>query len=503
MKPRKIRTLLVANRGEIALRVMRTCREMGIRTVAVYSDADAWAPHVQVADEAHRLGPPPAKESYLRGDLILEAAKKSGADAVHPGYGFLSENAEFGRMCAKAGVAFVGPRAESIDAIGNKVHARQLAKKAGVPTVPGLDRAIGPKDDAGAIAAGIGFPVLIKAAAGGGGRGMRVVREAKDVERNVREAGNEAAGAFGDGSVFLERYVERPRHIEIQVFGDSAGNVVHLNERECSIQRRHQKLIEEGPSPVVDAALRAEMGRTAIRLAKAVGYVSAGTLEFLLDAGGKFYFLEMNTRLQVEHPVTEMITGTDLVKAQILVAEGAKLPWTQDDLAPRGHAIEARITAEDPFANFAPGGGTILGLDAPSGPHTRWDCGVEAGGTISMFYDSMIAKLICWGRDRAEAIERLRRALSELVIVGVPTLVPFHLHLLADPRFRAGNFHTGFVENEFSMKGIDRPHLDEAAAIVAALEYRRRRQETPEAGPGPAAGPSPWKSQALREGLRG
>ncbi|MCE9582085.1 MAG: acetyl-CoA carboxylase biotin carboxylase subunit [Planctomycetes bacterium] len=504
MKPRKIRKLLVANRAEIAVRVMRSARELGIRTVAVYSDADEAAPHVQMADEAYRLGPPPAKESYLRGDLIIAAAKKCGADAIHPGYGFLSENAAFAQQCADAGVTFVGPSPKSIEAIGNKVNARQVAKKAGVPTVPGLDRAAKEGEDLSALAKKIGFPVLIKAASGGGGRGMRVVREAKELERNLREARGEAAAAFGDGSVFIERYVERPRHIEFQVFGDTHGNVVHLNERECSIQRRHQKLIEEAPSVAVDAKLRAKMGETAIRLAKAVNYHGAGTLEFLLEPDGSFYFLEMNTRLQVEHPVTEMITGTDLVKAQIAVAEGAKLPWKQDDLAPRGHAIEARITAEDPFTNFSPQAGPILGLTIPSGPHTRWDAGIREGGAISMFYDSMIAKLICWGTDRAEAIERLRRALAELVIVGVPTLVPFHLHLLADERFRKGDFHTGFIEKEFSMEGIDRPHLEEAAAIAAALEYRRRRQETPQVNGGNAGLPtsSAWRVNALREGLR-
>ncbi|KAF0244945.1 MAG: hypothetical protein FD180_2042 [Planctomycetota bacterium] len=499
-----IRKLLVANRGEIAVRVMRSARELGIRTVAVYSDADESAPHVQFADEAYRLGPPPARESYLRGDLILQAAKRAGADAIHPGYGFLSENAAFAKQCGRAGVIFVGPSPASIDAIGNKVNARQLARKAGVPTVPGLDRAVKDGEDLSAIAKQIGFPVLIKAASGGGGRGMRVVREPRDLARNIREAGGEAASAFGDGSVFIERYVEKPRHIEIQVFGDRRGNVVHLNERECSIQRRHQKLVEEAPSPAVDAKLRERMGATAVRLAKAVKYLGAGTMEFLLDRDGSFYFLEMNTRLQVEHPVTEMTTGTDLVKAQLAVAAGAPLAWRQEDLAPRGHAIEARITAEDPFANFSPQAGPILGLAVPSGPHTRWDAGIREGGAISMFYDSLIAKLVCWGSDRLEAIERLRRALAELVIVGVPTLVPFHLHLLADKRFRKGDYHTGFVENEFSMSGLDRPHLAEAAAIAAALEYRRRRQETPDANGSatPGTGSSAWKQCALREGLR-
>ncbi|MBI2921832.1 MAG: acetyl-CoA carboxylase biotin carboxylase subunit [Planctomycetes bacterium] len=501
MKPRKIRKLLVANRGEIAVRVMRSACEMGIRTVAVYSDADEWAPHVQMADEAYRIGPPPAKESYLKAALIVETARKSGADAIHPGYGFLSENAGFATLCERAGVTFVGPSAASIDAIGNKVNARRLAAQSGVPIVPGLDRAAAEGEDLTAIARRIGFPVLVKAAAGGGGRGMRIVREPKDLAKNLRDARGEAAAAFGDGNVFIERYVDRPRHVEVQVFGDRAGNVVHLNERECSIQRRHQKLVEESPSCAVDAKLRARMGETAVRLAKAVKYFSAGTMEFLLDPKGNFYFLEMNTRLQVEHPVTEMTTGTDLVKAQIAVAEGAPLPWKQDALVPRGHAIEARITAEDPFANFAPQAGEILGLDAPSGPHVRWDAGIREGGTIPMFYDSMIAKLVAWGRDRAEAIVRLRRALAELVVVGVPTLVPFHLHLLADRRFLRGDFDTGFVEREFSMSVLDRPRMAEAAAIAAVLEYRRRRQETPAAG-GNGAGPTGWRRNAIREGLR-
>jgi acetyl-CoA carboxylase biotin carboxylase subunit len=502
MKSRRITKLLVANRGEIAVRVMRTAHEMGLRTVAVYSDADEWAPHVQMADEAHRLGPPPATESYLRADRILEAARKAGAEAIHPGYGFLSENAAFARMCAEAGLVFVGPSSESIEAIGNKVNARRLAANAGVPTVSGLDRAVRDGEDVSVDARRIGFPLLVKAAAGGGGRGMRVVRDPGELSRNIREARGEAQAAFGDGSVFLEKYVDRPRHVEIQVFGDMRGSVVHLNERECSIQRRHQKLVEEAPSPAVDSKLRERMGRTAVTLAKAVGYVGAGTLEFLLDPSGNFWFLEMNARLQVEHPVTELTTGTDLVRAQLLVAMGERLPWRQDDLSPRGHAIEARITAEDPFQNFAPQSGEILGLDVPSGPHTRWDAGVREGGAVSMFYDSMIAKLACWGRDRAQAIERLRRALTELVVVGVPTTVPFHLHLLDDERFRRGDLHTGFVETEFSMEGLDRPHLADAAAIAAALEYRRRRQEVAPSANGARPATSGWKAQALREGLR-
>jgi len=490
-----IRKILVANRGEIALRVIRACREMGIATVAVYSEADRWAHYVSQADEAHLLGPPPAPESYLRIDRILEIARKTKTEAIHPGYGFLSENADFAQTCTEAGMRFIGPPAEAIRRIGNKIQARRLAEQHGIPVIPGDSRPA-VEDAVLAFARKHRFPVLLKAASGGGGKGMRVVRKRGELEKAFREASSEAQSSFGDPTLFIEKYVERPRHVEIQILADNRGNVVHLGERECSIQRRHQKLVEESPSVAVDADLRERMGATAIRIAKLVGYRNAGTCEFLLDAKGRFYFLEVNTRLQVEHPVTEMVTGIDLVKQQISVAAGERLPWRQDGIRWSGHAIEARICAEDPDLHFAPSTGQVSAVRFPSGPFVRVDSDLVPGASVPVYYDSMIAKLIAWAPDRDGAIGRMVRALSEFTIVGVSTTLPFHQRLFSDRRFRAGRIHTAFLETEFERGSPPGPRAREAALLAAALEFQRRQHRTPKfASPRPL---SAWKTE-LRE----
>ncbi|HEX2440054.1 MAG TPA: acetyl-CoA carboxylase biotin carboxylase subunit, partial [Methylomirabilota bacterium] len=406
----KIKKLLIANRGEIAVRVIRACREQGIATVAVFSDADREALHVQMADEAYAIGPAPAIESYLVIDRLVATARQAGADAVHPGYGFLAENARFAEACAAAGLTFVGPPPAAIRSMGDKTAARKIAREMKVPMVPGTLEAIQGDDEARRTAREIGYPVMLKAAMGGGGKGMRLVRQESELTEALRSARAEAGAAFGDASVYLERAVIEPRHVEIQVLADAHGTVLHLGERECSIQRRHQKLIEESPSPVVDEALRARMGVAACRVARAAGYVNAGTVEFLLDADRNFYFLEMNTRLQVEHPVTEMVTGIDLVREQLRVASGEPLGYTQQDVRRRGWAIECRINAEDPFAGWIPSPGTITGLRAATGPWVRDDSGAYQGYTVPRFYDTMIAKLIVWAEDRPAAIERMLRA---------------------------------------------------------------------------------------------
>jgi len=491
-----IRTVLVANRGEIALRVLRSCRELGLRTVAVYSEADRWANYVAQADESHLLGPAAPAESYLRIDRILEIAKKSKADAIHPGYGFLAENADFAEACAKARVRFIGPRAESIRAVGNKIEARRLAEKNGIPVIPGVSRAVDARE-AAEFGRSQGFPILLKAAAGGGGRGQRVVRSEGEIGRAMREAEAEAAAAFGDGTLFVEKYVAKPRHVEIQILADARGNTVHLGERECSIQRRHQKLVEESPSPGVDDALRARMGEAAVRIARLVGYENAGTCEFLVR-DGEFWFLEVNTRLQVEHPVTEMVTGLDLVKLQIAVASGGKLPLAQEDVRRRGHAIEARVCAEDPFSNFAPSMGEIAGVRLPGGPFVRVDTDLAPRTHVTAHYDSLLAKVIAWGADRADAIDRLARALREFKIVGVQTTIPFHLQLLADARFRSGDVHTKFVEDGFPLRNGRAEREREAAALAAAIEAQRRRSASPAAAATPL---TPWQT-SLREELK-
>jgi acetyl-CoA carboxylase biotin carboxylase subunit len=464
--------VLIANRGEIAVRIIRACRELGIDTVAVYSDADRRALHVRYADEAYLLGPAPSRESYLRADKIIDIARKCGADAVHPGYGFLAEREDFAAACADAGITFIGPRPTSIAAMGDKAEARATVIKAGVPVVPGTED-VGNMTDEELLAKApqIGFPLLIKATAGGGGKGMREVKSLEDMPTLLQSARREAESAFGDGNVYLEKLLENARHIEIQILADTHGNVIHLGERECSIQRRHQKLLEEAPSAALDSELREKMGSVAVKAARAVDYANAGTIEFLLDRDNNYYFLEMNTRLQVEHPVTELVTGIDIVKEQIRVARGRVLSYTQKDLQINGHAIECRINAEDPYDNFLPSTGRITQSIMPTGPGVRIDTGVYPGFEITPFYDPMIAKLIVWGETRAQAILRMRRALEEYRIVGVRTNIPFHQTLMDSHRFMGGQYDTRFVEERFSMEAASETRENDAeiAAILATL----------------------------------
>ncbi|MBN9403864.1 MAG: acetyl/propionyl/methylcrotonyl-CoA carboxylase subunit alpha [Burkholderiales bacterium] len=482
--------ILIANRGEIACRVITTARRMGIATVAVYSDADKNARFVQLADEAVRLGPPPSRESYLLADKIIEICKATGAEAVHPGYGFLSENAGFAKKVEEQGIVFIGPKHAAIAAMGDKIASKKLAGEAKVSTIPGHNAAIDSPEHAVEIAKGIGYPVMIKASAGGGGKGLRVAFNDKEAYEGFASCKHEALSAFGDDRVFIEKFVEQPRHIEIQVLGDGFGNVVYLNERECSIQRRHQKVIEEAPSPFISDATRQAMGEQAVQLAKAVGYQSAGTVEFVVGKNQDFYFLEMNTRLQVEHPVTELITGLDLVEQMIRVAAGEKLAFTQADVKREGWAIECRINAEDPFRNFLPSTGRLVRFVPPAqdlqqGQATtalgvRVDTGVVDGGEIPMYYDSMIAKLIVHGRDRADAIARMREALNGFVIRGVQSNIPFQAALLAHPKFQAGDFNTGFIAEQYAhgFSAADVPHADPSflVALAACLHkfYRNR-----------------------------
>jgi acetyl-CoA carboxylase biotin carboxylase subunit len=486
-----IARLLVANRGEIALRIIRACRAMGIETVAVYSDADAAAPHVRAADAAIRIGPAPAAESYLKIDAVIDAARASGAGAVHPGYGFLSERAAFAEACVAAGLIFVGPPAAAIERMGSKIGARALMEQAGVPVVPG--RTPGDQTDSGiaAAAAEIGFPVLIKASAGGGGKGMRSARDIAALAEAIPAARREAQAAFGDGTLYVERLIDRPRHVEIQIFADDHGQAVHLFERECSIQRRHQKIIEESPSPVLTAAVRARMGEAAVAAARAAGYRNAGTIEFLLEGEGDeatFYFLEMNTRLQVEHPVTELVTGTDLVHAQLAVAMGRPLPWRQTDLEQRGHAVECRVYAEDPAAGFLPQAGLLRLYREPAGPGIRIDSGVEEGTEVPVQYDPMLAKLIAHGESREMAIDRAVAALRAFPILGVRTNVAFLIKVLGHPAFRAGRLHTGFVDEHLSSL-LELPAS--SPVVTAAAEFLRAAPRTAGA---PTAGADPWSS---------
>src|SRR5689334_16565765 len=489
----KIKKLLVANRGEIAVRVVRACRELGIATVAVYSEADREAPHVQVADEAYAIGAAPASESYLVIDRLVQTARRAGADAVHPGYGFLSENALFAEACAQAGLTFVGPPATAMRRMGSKTAARTLARELGVPMVPGTVDAVASDADAARAAREIGYPVMLKAAMGGGGKGMRLVQRADELPEALRAARAEAGAAFGDAAVYLERAVAEPRHIEIQILADAHGGVIHLGERECSIQRRHQKLIEECPSPFVDAPMRARMGEAACRLARAAGYVNAGTIEFLVDGDRNFYFLEMNTRLQVEHPVTEMVTGLDLVREQLRIAAGEPLSLAQDDVTWRGWAIECRVNAEDPFTGWLPSPGTITELHAPSGPWVRDDSGVYEGYTVPRFYDTLISKLIVWGADRAAACDRMARALAEYRVVGVRTTIPVLERIIAHPDFRAGRLSTGFLERVLPGLHANEARLSSVAVIAAVLaEYERGRRAA--AVPEADAASSAWRS---------
>jgi len=486
--------VLVANRGEIALRVMRTCRELGIATVAVYSDVDRNALHVRYADEAYLLGAGPPRESYLNAKKIIDIARQAKADAIHPGYGFLSENAEFAEACAKARKVFIGPSPEAMRLLGDKVSAKQCVGKAGVPLVPGTDHEV-EAEEASRIADEIGYPVLIKAAAGGGGKGIRLVTEASQIESAVRLASGEALAAFGNGALFVEKYLSPVRHVEVQIMADSHGNAVALGERECSIQRRHQKLVEETPSVAVDPELRQRMWSAAVAAATASGYVNAGTVEFLLDKDKNFYFLEVNTRLQVEHPVTEACTGLDLVADQIRVAAGEALAYRQEDIAPKGHAIECRISAEDPYNNFLPSLGRVDWVEEPAGPGVRVDSSLYSGVEIPYHYDPMLAKVICWGPTREVAIERMMRALREYVIVGIQANIPFHLQLLADKRFRAGEFDTGFLEREFTMAPPDGHPDEQAALLIAAVlaHLKRRRPIAMESQGGTGGG---WRAAA-------
>jgi acetyl-CoA carboxylase, biotin carboxylase subunit len=494
----RLRKILIANRGEIAVRIARACRELDIASVAVYSEADRAALHVRMADEAFAIGPAPSRESYLHIDRVLDAARRSGADAVHPGYGFLAENADFARACEEAAIVFIGPRSETIALMGEKTSARRLAVEAGVPVVPGT---LQPVDDLEALrreADRIGFPVMLKAAAGGGGKGLRLVPDAASLASSAERARSEALSAFGDGSLYLEKALLRPHHIEIQVLADHHGHVVHVFERECSIQRRHQKVIEESPSPFVTPELRERMGALAVALALKAGYQSAGTLEFLVDAGRNPYFLEMNTRLQVEHPVTEMVTGLDLVKLQIAIAEGEPLPFGQGDLRQRGHAIECRVYAEDPAQGFLPSPGRIVALRAPAGPGLRDDSGVYEGAEVPIHYDPLISKLVAWGADRVEAIARMRRAVSEYAVLGITTTLPFFDRVLRHPAFVSGDIDTGFIERHMAELGPAPSDEVRDIAVVAAAVRALRERSAARAEPSAPAG-SAWRRGDWRD----
>jgi acetyl-CoA carboxylase biotin carboxylase subunit len=504
--------VLVANRGEIAVRILRACEERGLRTVAIYSDADRVAFHVRYADQSYRIGPPPPRESYLNIPAIIAVAKESGAEAVHPGYGFLSENAAFARAVLDAGLAWVGPSPDAIRAMGDKIAARRLMIGAGIPVVRGSDtgsfRGASDLSDSDLIGAAeeIGFPLLVKASAGGGGKGMRLVDDPAQLPRALAAARREAQSAFGRDALYLEKAISRARHVEIQVLADQFGNTIHLGERECSIQRRHQKLIEETPSVAVTPELRAEMGAVAVKAARAVDYCNAGTVEFLLDRSGAFYFLEMNTRLQVEHAITEMVTGIDLVKEQFSIASGRKLRLKQDDVTMKGHAIECRINAENPYNNFLPEAGRITYLNEPTGPGVRLESGIYAGFSVSLFYDPLLAKLVVWGETRAEAILRMRRALDEYRVGGIHTTIPFHQQVMDLPRFQGGQFDTSFVDGPDGFRLSDSPSLDLAkvAAIAAALLEHEKGQQAVilgMAGKSRAKSPSAWKQRGRPGGL--
>jgi len=504
------RKILIANRGEIAVRILRACRELGIPAAVVYSEADRTALHVRLADEAYPIGPAPSRESYLSIEKIVGVARTAGCDAIHPGYGFLAENAAFARACAEAGVAFIGPSPEAMEKLGSKTAARHIARETGVPTVPGT---LDPLENAGAAltaAKQIGFPVVLKAVAGGGGKGMRLVENEAAMISAWRDASSEAQNAFGDGRLYIEKYLLRPRHIEIQILGDRHGHIVYLGERECSVQRRYQKVIEEAPSPVMTPELRREMGEAAVKLARAGKYANAGTVEFLVDAERHFYFLEMNTRLQVEHPVTEMVTGLDLVKLQIRIATGEQLPFAQDDIVLRGHAIECRIYAEDPDNNFFPSPGKILERRVPTGPGIRLDDGVYAGWTVPNEYDPMLSKLIAWGGDRAEAIARLERALEEHYATGIKTNVGLFRRILATRDFQDAQIYTRWLD-DFLLRAGDRkgagdlpphPHAEDAVLLAAALWHMSRNGASDNSTASPSrVAQSRWKSEGRRNQL--
>jgi acetyl-CoA carboxylase biotin carboxylase subunit len=503
--------ILIANRGEIAVRISRACRELGIRAVAVFSDVDRKSLHVRLCDEAYPIGPAPSRESYLRVDKLMDVARRSGCDAVHPGYGFLAENAALPRACTEAGLTFIGPPAEAMESLGSKTAGRQLARRNDVPTVPGTHEPIERISEARALAQRMAYPVLLKAVAGGGGKGMRVVSSDAEFESAFRDASSEALNAFGDDRLYLEKYLERPRHIEVQIFADAHGRVVSLGERECSIQRRHQKVVEEAPSPIVTPDLRKKMGDAAVRLARAGGYVNAGTVEFLMDQNLNFYFLEVNTRLQVEHPVTEQVTSLDLVKLQIAIAAGHRLPFAWESITPRGHAMEVRLYAEDPDNNFYPSPGKILARRAPSGPGIRLDEGVYEGWTVPNDYDPLLSKLIAWGNSREETIARLRRALDEYTISGIKTNAGLFRRILTEPDFLRGEIHTKWLDEL-----LRRPHsvasapsgsnddarsngACDAGAIAAAIWQGTQSAAQASAASAANGAPSRWKMEGRRD----
>jgi acetyl-CoA carboxylase biotin carboxylase subunit len=499
------RKILIANRGEIAVRILRACRELGIQTVGVFSDVDRSALHVRLADEAYPIGPAASRESYLRIDKLIDVARKTGCDALHPGYGFLAENPALPRACVDAGITFIGPPADAMETMGSKTSGKQLARRCDVPTVPGNDIPMDDPEEAQALAQNMGYPVLLKAVAGGGGKGMRVVPDDAAFASAWRDASSEALNAFGDPRLFLEKYLVAPRHIEIQVFADAHGRVVSLGERECSVQRRHQKVIEEAPSSVVTQELRRKMGEAAVRLARAGGYINAGTVEFLVDANLNFYFLEVNTRLQVEHPVTEQVTGLDLVKLQIAIAAGHRLPFVWESIVPRGHAMEVRLYAEDPDNNFFPSPGKILARHAPTGPGIRLDQGVYEGYTVPMEYDPLLSKLIAWGNSREETIARLRRALEEYTITGIRTNVSLFRRILSEPEFLQGEIHTNWLDELLarprSPAASLRPGTEEAAVIAAALWHITQADGSSQGNAQAQTAPSRWKLQGRHEQL--
>jgi len=501
------RKILIANRGEIAVRIARACRDMGVRSVAVYSDVDRASLHVRLSDEAYPIGSAPSRESYLVIDKIIGAARYAGCDAIHPGYGFLAENPSLARACVEAGITFIGPTAEAMEKLGSKTAARHLAREVNVPTVPGTLDPIESADELIAIARETGFPVVLKAVAGGGGKGMRSVERESELAAAWRDASSEAQNAFGDGRLYLEKYLLKPRHIEIQVLADQHGNIVYLGERECSVQRRHQKVIEEAPSPIMTPELRRQMGEAAVKLARAGGYTNAGTVEFLVDAERNFYFLEMNARLQVEHPVTEMVTAMDLVKLQIQIAAGEGLPFAQEDVALSGHAIECRIYAEDPENNFFPSPGKILARRVPSGPGIRLDDGVYAGWTVPNDYDPMLGKLIAWGSNRAEAIARLQRALDEYYATGIKTNVSLFREILATPDFQSGDIYTRWLDDylrdgrksDTAATGSDSMRAQSAALLAAALWHAGNGESAAHGARECTPEPSRWKTEGRRE----
>jgi acetyl-CoA carboxylase biotin carboxylase subunit len=493
--------ILVANRGEIAVRLLRACREMNISSVTVYSDADRNAMHTRYADEVHYLGPAPATESYLRIDKIIDIAKKAKADAIHPGYGFLAENTEFARACEDSGIVFIGPTSHAIELLGDKIASKKTMTRAGIPVIPGSAGAVNKEEAATKIIEEIGFPVLIKAAGGGGGKGMRVVRDRKDLAGSMKQAMNEARSAFGNPTIFIEKFLESPRHIEFQILADNHGNVVHLFERECSVQRRHQKLIEESPSAIMTPELRANMGEAAVKAVKASGYTNAGTVEFMVDRNRNFYFLEMNTRLQVEHPVTELITGIDIVKEQLHIAAGEVLRFRQDDIRMNGAAMECRISAEDPENNFAPSVGKIMEVIEPGGIGVRVDSGIHAGFDVPIYYDPLIAKLLVWASTRNDVIMRMTRALKEYTIRGVKTTVPFHLLVMKHPKFLAGDYDTTFIDQ--TLRKIEYTKSNTEIAAVAAVLGKLLKKEHARVSLTKKEGEvNPWKLAGRREMMR-